>query len=76
MSLRTLSLKHKVVVVVIILSLVSGLFIGFRQFLSDPSGNVVASVNGEKITKDELYQLLLKQAGQQRFEPFNCPKDR
>ena len=65
MSLRTLSLKHKVVVVVIILSLVSGLFIGFRQFLSDPSGNVVASVNGEKITKDELYQLLLKQAGQQ-----------
>ena len=65
MNLRRLSIKHKVVIVLIILSLVSGVFIGFRQFLTDPSGNVVASVNGEKITKDELYQLLLEQAGQQ-----------
>lgn len=65
MRLRTLSIKHKVVIVLIIISLISGVFIGFSQLLSGPAGNVVASVNGEKITKDELYQLLLDQAGQQ-----------
>ncbi|NLC53918.1 MAG: foldase [Firmicutes bacterium] len=65
MRLRTQSIKYKIVIVLIILSLVSGVFLGFRQFLTGPKSSVVASVNGEKITKDELYELLLKQAGQQ-----------
>ncbi|HHW11768.1 MAG TPA: foldase [Firmicutes bacterium] len=65
MRLRKRLTRQKAVIVLIILSLVSGVFLGVRQFFTGPRSTVVASVNGEKITKDELYQLLLSQAGQQ-----------
>ncbi|NLM37604.1 MAG: foldase [Firmicutes bacterium] len=65
MKLRTRSTTQKVVIVLIVISLVSGAFLGFRQLFAGSRSTVVASVNGEKITKDELYQLLLAQAGQQ-----------
>lgn len=65
MSLRKRATKQKAVIILIIISLISGVFLGFRQLAAGSGSNVVATVNGEKITKDELYQLLLEQAGQQ-----------
>ena len=61
-----LKIKPKVVIVILIIALlVSGLAIGTRYWTAGPNSTVVAKVNGEAITKDELYALLLEQAGQQ-----------
>jgi len=66
MKLKMLKIKPKVVIVILIIALlVSGLAIGTRYWTAGPNSTVVAKVNGEAITKDELYALLLEQAGQQ-----------
>ena len=65
MKLNVLNTKGKIVIILIVLGLVSGLALGYRQWSTAPNPAVVATVNGEEISKDELSDLLLKQAGQQ-----------
>ena len=65
MKLNALNTKGKIVIILIVLGLVSGLALGYRQWSTAPNPAVVATVNGEEISKDELSDLLLKQAGQQ-----------
>jgi foldase protein PrsA len=65
MKLNALNTKGKIIIILIVLGLVSGLALGYRQWSSTPNPAVVATVNGEKILKDELIDLLLKQTGQQ-----------
>lgn len=57
-------IKRNVIIGFLILCLFSGLvFVGFANRKTDPQ--IVASVNGETIRKDELYEQMLKQNGQQ-----------
>ncbi len=65
MKSKALKIKPTVIIVILILALVSGLVLGARHWTAGPRSTVVATVNGEEITKDELYDLLLEQAGQQ-----------
>ncbi len=55
--------KRNLIIYLLILAIVSGLFVGYAKGVVNQ--NVVAKVNGENISKDELYDLLLKQSGQQ-----------
>lgn len=65
MKLKALKIKRNMVIVILILALVSGAVLGVSHWTAGPKTTVVAKVNGEAITKDELYDLLLEQAGQQ-----------
>ncbi|HEY8392065.1 MAG TPA: peptidylprolyl isomerase [Capillibacterium sp.] len=65
MKLKTTKIKRNVVIGILILVLLSGLVLGVRQWTATSQPAVVAKVNGEAITKNELYDLLLERAGQE-----------
>lgn len=56
-------IKRSVVACFIILCILSGLVISLVK--GNSNSQVVASVNGDNITKEELYNLLVQQSGQQ-----------
>lgn len=62
------------VVVVIIAMLAGSVYIGAGAFRTAGSGDTVATVGSEKITKDELYDFMVKQSGQQAIDTLVSEK--
>ena len=64
MKLRLSKVKRNIITCFVILTIISGVVIvGYAN--RNTELNIVASVDGEKITKDELYDQMLKLSGQQ-----------
>lgn len=68
---KTSKIKRKVITYLIILSIVLGLVAGCG---SKSNQEVVASVDGEKISKDDLYNELVKLNGQQALDSLISQK--
>lgn len=66
--------KVIITVVVIIALLAGSVYIGAGAFRTTGSGDTVATVGSEKITKDELYDYMVKQSGQQAIDTLISEK--
>jgi foldase protein PrsA len=66
------SKNSKTIVAMIILAIVIGFLIGYGVFR--PRQDVVASVNGEKLTKEQLYNELLKSNGEEALNSLISQK--
>ena len=64
-----------VITVVVIIALLAGsVYIGAGAFRNTGGGNTVATVGNEKITKDELYNYMVKQSGKQAVDALVSEK--
>jgi foldase protein PrsA len=64
MKLRLSKVKRNIILIFVVLCIISGVVVaGYAN--RNTEKNIVASVNGEQITKDELYDQLIKLSGQQ-----------
>lgn len=64
-----------IITVVVIIALLAGsVYIGVGAFRTTGSGDTVATVGSEKITKDDLYDYMVKQSGQQALDALISEK--
>jgi foldase protein PrsA len=64
-----------IITVVVIIALLAGsVYIGVGAFRTTGSGDTVATVGSEKITKDDLYTYMVKQSGQQALDALISEK--
>lgn len=64
-----------IITVVVIIALLAGsVYIGVGAFRTTGSGDTVATVGSEKITKDDLYNYMVKQSGQQALDALISEK--
>lgn len=64
-----------IITVVVIIALLAGsVYIGVGAFRTTGSGDTVATVGSEKITKDDLYNYMVRQSGQQALDALISEK--
>lgn len=62
----------KIITLMLILAAIIGFLLGYGGF--KPNQDAVASVNGEKITKDQLYDLMVKSNGEEALNSLISAK--